>query len=241
METWTLNKNMKLIAILCLTLASPFHLVMAQNFPIPVISMGSGEVVAIHPALCGMLDDMSPPMPIPIICAKHLGSGQTKGYLGAYGKWCVTTMGSEAQTRADCAFQCGDMNLNNTSLELPMSVRQRLVELQPALSFLEQRLGEANSADQADRTLIILDEWLVDEYSMGGDEDNLMLEFIEKFRLSVHACRLHECEDVAECQIVADKAFMHILNMGIELDIDMEAFDNLEDARQLALLLGSPP
>ena len=226
MEICRLNKNMSIIAILCLTLASPFHLVMAQNFPIPVISMGSGEVVAIHPALCGMLDDMSPPMPIPIICAKHLGSGQTKGYLGAYGKWCVTTMGSEAQIRADCAFACDDINLNNTSLELPISIKQRLADLQ---------------ADQADRTLIILDEWLADELSIDGDEDNAMLEFIERFMLSVHACRLHECENVAQCQIIADRAFVDILKTGIELDIDMEALDSLEDARQLGILLGSPP
>ena len=66
-----------------------------------------------------------------------------------------------------------------------------------------------------------------------------MLEFIQRFRPSVHACRLHECENIAECQRVADTAFEEILESGIELDIDMDAFGSLEDARELALLLGS--
>lgn len=226
MEIGRLNKNKSIFAILCLLFASPFHLAIAENFPVPVISIGSAEAIAVHPALCGMSDEINPPMPIPIICAEHLGTGQTKGYLGGYGKWCVTTMGSEAQIRAACAFACDNMSLNNTSLELPMPVKQRLVELQP---------------DQAGRTLIMLDEWLADELSIGGDEDNAMLEFIDSFMLSVYACRLHECQDVAQCQIIADRAFADLLNANIELDVDMEALDSLEDARQLGLLLGAPP
>jgi len=44
---------MKLTDIRRLILACSFHLVMEQNFPIPVIPMGSGETIAIHPAVCG--------------------------------------------------------------------------------------------------------------------------------------------------------------------------------------------
>ena len=280
---------MKLTAILCLTLASPFHLVMAQNFTFPPITIGSGEVIAIHPALCGMLDDVNPPMPIPIICAKYLGSAQTKGYLGVYGKWCVTTMESEAVMRSDCTFSCDDMNLNNTSLELPISLEQRNLELPMSL---EQRLP-----DEADIgvTLDIIDEWMVELLETGGNEvENLLvfeqamqlydafwlmsleqrltvtdlspdeqlaildegmvelskegrnvevldqlMQLYDTFMLSVYACKLHECEDVAQCQRIADMTFKEILEYGIELDIDMDAFDSLEDARELARRLDS--
>ena len=69
-----------------------------------------------------------------------------------------------------------------------------------------------------------------------------LMQLYDTFMLSVHACRLHECEDVAQCQRVADMAFEEILESGtIELDIDMDAFDSLEDARELARLLGSRP
>ena len=84
---------------------------------------------------------------------------------------------------------------------------------------------------------------MVELLKAGGDVEVFaqLMQLYDTFMLSVYACKLHECEDVAQCQRVADMAVEEILESGIELDIDMDAFDNLEDARELARLLGSRP
>ena len=353
---------MKFTAIL-LSLLVCFHGAYAQdNFMFPPIPAGpGGGVFFTGPMLCGLyvsededdrLGAATFPHPFPSVCAIYNSSGQIRGYLGGYGKWCVIiteATQSKAAMFAACAFTCDDMNLNNTNLELPISLEQRNLELPISLEqrnlelpmSLEQRLP-----DEADIgvTLDIIDEWMVElletgeegpvfEQAMqlydafwllsleqrltdlspdgqlailheatvelleagdnllvvdqlmqlydavwllsleqrltdlspdgqlailhegieelletGGNElviDQLM-QLYDTFMLSVHACRLHECEDVAQCQRVADMAFEEILEFGIELDIDqndaiVDAFDNLEDARELARLLGSPP
>ena len=303
---------MKLTTIL-LPLLLYFHGAYAQNnFLNLTIPVGPGEMIVTHPSMCELyfeeyvdyinseFGEIVPalafdlPEPLHSICERYNLSGHATGYLGGWGKWCVTTaLGQgKAAMLAACAFLCDDMNLNNTNLELPISLEQRNLELPMSL---EQRLPDGTDIGV---TLDIIDEWTVELLETGGDEvENLLvfeqamqlydafwlmsleqrltvtdlspdeqlaildegmvelskegrnievfdqlMQLYDTFMLSVHACRLHECEDVAQCQRVADMAFEEILESGtIELDIDMDAFDSLEDARELARLLGSRP